>query len=59
MTLTVASLFLTFAFQAFEIGANIWLTRWATDKTANTDNSIRDRYLGVYGGFGLAQGKII
>lgn len=55
--LTVTSLFLIFAFQAFEIGANLWLTRWATDKTAATDNSSRDMYLGVYGGFGLAQGK--
>ncbi|KAL5281110.1 ABCC2.2 family protein [Megaselia abdita] len=53
--LTVASLFLTFAFQAFEIGANLWLTRWATDVNAATDNSVRDMYLGVYGGFGLAQ----
>lgn len=55
--LTVASLFLTFAFQAFEVGANLWLTKWANDPTS-TEDSRRDMYLGVYGGFGLAQGNI-
>lgn len=53
----VGSLFLNFAFQAFQIGSNMWLTRWSEDKEAGTDHAVRDMYLGVYGAFGALQGK--
>lgn len=55
--LSIVSLLFIFAFQAFEVGANLWLTKWSTDESAGTDTSRRDMYLGVYGGFGIAQGK--
>lgn len=56
--MTIGSLFLNFAFQAFQVGSNMWLTRWSKDDDAGTDHGVRNTYLGVYGAFGVAQGKI-
>ncbi|KAF2879992.1 hypothetical protein ILUMI_26180, partial [Ignelater luminosus] len=39
--------------QAFNIGSNIWLSTWTTDKNVTSEK--RDLYLGVYGALGLAQ----
>nr|XP_036672391.1 multidrug resistance-associated protein 1 isoform X20 [Drosophila suzukii] len=53
--LSVATLVLNFVFQAFQIGSNLWLTKWANDQNVGNDTSLRDMYLGVYGGFGFGQ----
>jgi len=55
----VATLVLNFVFQAFQIGSNLWLTKWANDQNVGNDTSLRDMYLGVYGAFGFGQGKSI
>ncbi|XP_037884215.1 multidrug resistance-associated protein 1 isoform X8 [Glossina fuscipes] len=54
--LSMATLLLNFIFQAFQIGSNLWLTRWSNDKRVEHDTSLRDMYLGVYGAFGFGQG---
>ncbi|XP_017108735.1 multidrug resistance-associated protein 1 isoform X10 [Drosophila bipectinata] len=54
--LSVATLVLNFVFQAFQIGSNLWLTKWANDENVSNDTSLRDMYLGVYGAFGFGQG---
>ncbi|XP_068141679.1 multidrug resistance-associated protein 1 isoform X2 [Drosophila tropicalis] len=54
--LSVATLALNFVFQAFQIGSNLWLTKWSNDKEVEHDTSKRDMYLGVYGAFGFGQG---
>ncbi|XP_013102325.2 multidrug resistance-associated protein 1 isoform X3 [Stomoxys calcitrans] len=53
--LSMATLILNFVFQAFQIGSNIWLTKWSNDKNVANDTSLRDMYLGVYGAFGFGQ----
>lgn len=55
--LCVATLLLNFVFQAFQIGSNLWLTKWSNDKAVETDTGLRNMYLGVYGAFGLGQGE--
>lgn len=57
--LASSTLFLNFAFQAFQIGSNIWLTQWSDDKRVSNDTGLRDMYLGVYGAFGCGQGEFI
>ncbi|XP_016987824.1 multidrug resistance-associated protein 1 isoform X5 [Drosophila rhopaloa] len=54
--LSVATLVLNFVFQAFQIGSNLWLTKWANDENVSNDTGLRDMYLGVYGAFGFGQG---
>ncbi|XP_020807936.1 multidrug resistance-associated protein 1 isoform X15 [Drosophila serrata] len=54
--LSVATLVLNFVFQAFQIGSNLWLTKWANDDNVGNDTGLRDMYLGVYGAFGFGQG---
>lgn len=54
----MATLILNFVFQAFQIGSNLWLTKWSNDKNVATDTGLRDMYLGVYGAFGFGQGKL-
>ncbi|KRJ97655.1 multidrug resistance-associated protein 1 isoform X13 [Drosophila yakuba] len=54
--LSVATLVLNFVFQAFQIGSNLWLTKWANDEKVANDTGLRDMYLGVYGAFGFGQG---
>ncbi|KAH8403128.1 hypothetical protein KR222_005772 [Zaprionus bogoriensis] len=54
--LAIATLVLNFVFQAFQIGSNLWLTKWSNDKEVETDTGLRNMYLGVYGAFGLGQG---
>ncbi|XP_044572437.1 multidrug resistance-associated protein 1 isoform X1 [Drosophila ananassae] len=56
--LSVATLVLNFVFQAFQIGSNLWLTKWANDQRVENDTSLRDMYLGVYGAFGFGQGVL-
>ncbi|XP_055543163.1 multidrug resistance-associated protein 1-like [Wyeomyia smithii] len=41
--------------QASALYGNIWLTDWSEDPKAATDPSVRDMYLGVYGGLGGLQ----
>ncbi|KAM7353891.1 multidrug-Resistance like Protein 1 isoform 2-T2 [Cochliomyia hominivorax] len=53
--LSLATLILNFVFQAFQIGSNLWLTKWSNDKLMANDTSRRDMYLGVYGAFGFGQ----
>lgn len=55
---TIITIFLNVVFQGFSIGSNVWLSRWANDKEAGNDTSLRDMYLGVYAGFGVGQGII-
>ncbi|XP_005176236.1 multidrug resistance-associated protein 1 isoform X1 [Musca domestica] len=54
--LSMATLILNFVFQAFQIGSNLWLTKWSNDKNVANDTGLRDMYLGVYGAFGFGQG---
>ncbi|XP_037822339.1 multidrug resistance-associated protein 1 isoform X12 [Lucilia sericata] len=54
--LSMATLILNFVFQAFQIGSNLWLTKWSNDKLVSNDTGLRDMYLGVYGAFGFGQG---
>ncbi|KRJ97654.1 multidrug resistance-associated protein 1 isoform X4 [Drosophila yakuba] len=56
--LSVATLVLNFVFQAFQIGSNLWLTKWANDEKVANDTGLRDMYLGVYGAFGFGQGVL-
>lgn len=37
----------------------VWLSEWSQSKTAGTDESVRNLYMGVYGGLGVAQGNLI
>ncbi|XP_061394493.1 multidrug resistance-associated protein 1 isoform X16 [Musca vetustissima] len=53
--LSLATLILNFVFQAFQIGSNLWLTKWSNDKDVANDTGLRDMYLGVYGAFGFGQ----
>lgn len=55
--LAAATIILNFAFQAFQIGSNLWLTKWSSDKEVANNTSKRDMYLGVYGALGFGQGK--
>ncbi|XP_055852928.1 multidrug resistance-associated protein 1 isoform X4 [Episyrphus balteatus] len=55
ITLAVSTILLNFLFQVFAIGSNLWLTKWSTDTAAQTDTSLRNMYLGVYGAFGFGQ----
>ena len=41
-------------YQGFSVGANIWLSEWADDVTAN-ETSVRNKYLAVYGTLGFLQ----
>ncbi|XP_052851263.1 multidrug resistance-associated protein 1 isoform X2 [Drosophila gunungcola] len=56
--LSVATLVLNFVFQAFQIGSNLWLTKWANDQDVGNDTGLRNMYLGVYGAFGFGQGVL-
>ena len=47
------------AFQGFQLAANIVLSSWSTDAAASTDTSVRDKYLGIYGGLGMLQSLFI
>ncbi|XP_062549077.1 multidrug resistance-associated protein 1-like [Armigeres subalbatus] len=49
------SIALSIVNQGAAIYGNIWLTEWSEDPNAATDNSVRDMYLGVYGGLGGLQ----
>ena len=39
----------------FQLGGNFWLTVWTSDPLANTDTSVRDKYLGIFGLLGVFQ----
>ncbi|CAO1343275.1 unnamed protein product [Diamesa hyperborea] len=41
--------------QGTSVFSNIWLSEWSQSKTAGTDESVRNLYMGVYGGLGVAQ----
>ncbi|KAB7506631.1 Canalicular multispecific organic anion transporter 1 [Armadillidium nasatum] len=42
------------ASQGFAVGSNVWLSVWSDDKNS-TIPSVRNKYLGVYGGLGVFQ----
>lgn len=48
---TVFVLLMYMVSQGFQIGSNMWLTRWSSDPAA-AEPAKRDMYLGVYGGLG-------
>lgn len=43
--------FLQVVTQVFSVGTNFWLAKWSDDPNSATP-SVRDTYLGVYGGLG-------
>ncbi|XP_038107556.1 multidrug resistance-associated protein 1-like [Culex quinquefasciatus] len=49
------SIFFSIINQASAIYGSVWLTNWSEDPEAATDPSVRDMYLGVYGGLGGVQ----
>ncbi|XP_053694487.1 multidrug resistance-associated protein 1-like [Sabethes cyaneus] len=49
------SIFFSILNQASSLYGSIWLTEWSEDPKAATDPSVRDMYLGVYGGLGGIQ----
>ncbi|XP_055920592.1 multidrug resistance-associated protein 1-like [Eupeodes corollae] len=53
--LAISTILLNCCFQGLSIGSNLWLTEWSNDKRAGTDTSVRNMYLGVYGGLGFGQ----
>lgn len=62
ITLSIATIIMNILYQVFSIGANFWLNSWTIENEAtNTTGDIekRDMYLGVYGAFGIGQGKLI
>ncbi|RXG67820.1 Multidrug resistance-associated protein 1 [Armadillidium vulgare] len=42
------------ASQGFAVGSNVWLSKWSEDSNS-TVPSVRNKYLGVYGGLGVLQ----
>jgi hypothetical protein len=48
------------ASQAFSVYSSIWLTDWsnASSKNETMSDSERNKYLGVYGALGFAQGTL-
>lgn len=46
-------------YQGFSIGSNIWLSEWSTDPLANTEDSVRNKYLSVYGVLGFFQALFV
>lgn len=44
--------------QAFSVYSSMWLSDWSDDPD-NSVPHIRDLYLGVYGGLGIAQSNFI
>ena len=59
LPMALLSLILYLGFQAFSVGSSIWLSIWSTDPAASYDTSVRDMYLGVYGGLGGLQAVFI
>ena len=52
---TSGTFLLYLVYQGFSIGSNIWLSEWSVDPRANTDDSVRNMYLAVYGVLGIFQ----
>lgn len=42
--------------QSCGLTSNIWLSRWSDDVRAFNNTDTRNKYLGLYTGFGVAQG---
>ncbi|XP_053694450.1 multidrug resistance-associated protein 1-like [Sabethes cyaneus] len=55
LTMAFWSIFFSVLNQAAAMYGSIWLTDWSEDPEAATDPSVRDMYLGVYGGLGGIQ----
>jgi hypothetical protein len=53
MSLTSIAMYIGFA--GFSVASSIWLSAWSTDPEASTDIGTRNKYLSVYGVFGLLQ----
>ena len=60
--LVTVTILMNVLFQAFSVASNYWLSVWTSDTTAVVDGhqdvGKRNLYLGVYGLFGLGQGKM-
>ena len=52
---TFAGIMFLVGFQGFKSGADIWLSKWSDDPLASVKDSVRNKYLGVYGTLGLFQ----
>lgn len=46
LSFTTGTFALYLIYQGFSLGSNIWLSEWSTDPLANTDDSVRNMYLG-------------
>lgn len=61
VVLTVVTILLNAVYQLSSIGSNLWLSVWSSDTTTvvngTQDIAKTDMYLGIYGAFGLGQGK--
>ncbi|XP_040579194.1 LOW QUALITY PROTEIN: multidrug resistance-associated protein 1 [Lepeophtheirus salmonis] len=44
-----------FSYQGFSLGANLWLSKWSTDRAAINSTSIRNHYLEIYAILGFFQ----
>ena len=53
------SIWFFIAYQGFGLGSNIWLSKWSTDPLATSDIGVRNKYLSVYGIFGLLQATFV
>ena len=52
---TFAGIMFLVGFQGFKSGADIWLSKWSDDPLASVKDSVRNKYLSVYGTLGLFQ----
>ncbi|XP_077285787.1 multidrug resistance-associated protein 1-like [Arctopsyche grandis] len=57
--LSILTLLTSIIYQAFAVGANVWLSTWSNDKEVavhgSNNTQRRDMYLGVYGALGIGQ----
>ena len=53
--LSIGSILLNALNQGLAVYSSVWLSKWTESIKAHNDNSVRDMYLGVYGGLGLGQ----
>lgn len=56
--IAISAVILNITYQSFEVGSNLWLSKWSNDKSTTNDTGARNVYLGVYAAFGLGQRKL-
>ncbi len=52
---SIGTIFAFAVYQGFAIGGNMWLSVWTADPEASTSDQVRNKYLGIFGLFGLLQ----